>query len=285
MFKNILLGYDDSRCSRVALRYAIELCDRFRARLHVLAVTEQWEWETLAEGGEAAKDPAEYAIEEPEEHPLADSGEAHEALAIAGEACSEAGIGWSAAAVHGDPATRLGERSRLADLVIIGREGISVAHNGVGAPPQYGGRIGRCTRKVIAATQAPVFVASREHVDLRSVLAKYVRTPEGGRTLRTAGALAACFNLRLDVLACGHDHHEADTALREARRYLLAYGQEGIYRALSGPTNSHLSAAATDLDASLVVVPVERHRLLGVIPRTEALSAFDIPGVCVLIQP
>ena len=290
MFKNILLGCDDSHCSHVALRRAIDLCTRFSARLHLVAVLEEWEWEGAGPTIGAALDPVASALVERREvldadEPPADIGRAAEVLLPATEACSEAGIGWSVSAVHGDAAMRLLERSRLADLVVLGRDDLPGTANGSSALVRPAAPLGHCARKVVDYTETPVLVTGHQHAPLRSVLAKYVRTPEGGRTLRSAGAFAAEYNLRLDIVACGRDRQEADEALHEARRYLLAYHQEGVYRPLVGPANGHLKAVAVELDSSLLVVPAERHRVLGVLPRTEALSALSVPGASVLIQP
>ena len=280
MIRNILVGYDASRSSEVAVAQALGLAEALGGRIHLVTVVEETDTtaeEELAPGGldpvEAAMPPAEQDDEE-EQVIIPPAVEGIKRVCDSRHIVCEAEVLFSTS-----PGARLLRRSWLADLVVIGRR----SERAQGAPAKLGPTAELMARQLVT----PTLICAREYLDLRSVLLPYQASVSGGKALAFAAELCELLNASLDVLVCDRARRPAGAALEAARAALRAYKVEGEHSvSLTSPAEG-IGKAAMEREASLVVVPGARKRPWG-LPwtRNQALwRALELPNTTVLAYP
>lgn len=280
MIRNILVGYDASRSSEVAVAQALSLAEALGGRIHLVTVVEETDATAEEELGPQPLDPVEAAMPPGEEEDQEER--ALIPLDIEGikRVCDSRHIVCEHEVLFStSPGARLIRRSRLADLVVIGRR----SERAQGAPARLGRTADFMARRLVS----PTLICARDYLDLRSVLVSYQASVSGGKALAFAAGLCELLNASLHLLVCDRDRRAAGAALEAAREALRAYKVEGEHSiALTSPAEG-LGKAAMEGEASLIVVPGARKRPWG-LPwaRNEALGrALELPNTAVLAYP
>lgn len=279
MIKNILLAYNGSRGSQVALAQAVDLARAAKARVHVTAIEAlgagegqaALQAEVLADGPNARLPEAPVPLEDelPDPAPTAE-------LDNVAELCRREEVFCTFNHHYGDPGQRLVQLSRLADLVVLGRRD----------EPRVGQvhTVGRVARYLAAHPAAPTLFSDREHLPLKSVSLLYEPRQAGGRALAVAGEVASLLNVSLNVMCIGYGEVEAVAAEEEARFALRAYHVEGRFeRSGTGVTETLQNTALSWNDPLLVMAAPPRALLFT---NQEAVRvALGLPNLNVLITP
>ena len=220
MLRNLLCCVDGSRHSESGLRHAVNLAARSAGRVELLHVVA----DTATADDELLQMPSLLVAESPPDVPeeLPPPGEGvnrpEQMLGRMVEICRGAQVGWTISSLPGEPVDRILQRGRVADIVVIGRQGADRA----GREP----RIGSVTRRVIARAEQPLLVATGTFTEPHTVLVPYARTREAGRALRLAAEIVTHLDASLVVMAATEDSVKAEQALGEAEEYLRAYRLE-----------------------------------------------------------
>jgi nucleotide-binding universal stress UspA family protein len=268
MLRNFLCCVDGSRDSESGLRHAVNLAIRCAGRVEILHVTGEAalaDDEPLLDGSALS---AEQAPEAPEELPPPEEGvdRPERMLGRMVEICRAGDVGWTVSSLPGQPADRILQRARVADMVVIGRQG----------PTREGresGQIGSTAERVIRRVDRPVLLTTATFVEPKSALVPYARTPGAGVALRLAAEVATHLDAALVVMSAEGDRLKAEQALADAEEYLRAYrlDTEFIYR--KDRLEESLPVVCSEQECELIVMGALASGLLRGLGR----SSFSLP--------
>ncbi len=267
MIKSLLVGYDGSLGSRVALQHAVDLAGRCEGRVLLLTAARGAEPEGAGfeDGGVDVVGLATRRLDSDES---AKPQETDELLGGAFDICRDLTVRCHARPAYGDFAFALARASRLVDLVFIGRD-VAAA---------------RTARRVASGAACPVMIAAREYEPLRSVLAVCPMTDGGGRALRSAAELASLLQVKLEALIVSEDVELAGRWTHEVKRYLVDHGHPSSVLVRKPPLGPHLDGLLTDRQSPLVVVP--KGSPLSVLRRRDPLAdALRTLHATIVFQP
>ena len=276
MIRSLLVAYDGSHGARVALQHAVDFASRCEGRIALLTGSKGAEADAdlPTDGGPDPVALAQEPVEPGEELPL--PTEMDEALSEAVELCRELTARCVASPAYGDIALALVQRSRLADLVFIGRDARAAAPS---SSPSA-----RTARRVAAAAACPVVITPRQYETTRSAIAICPASKLGGRVLRTGAELAGILQVKLEALVVAEDPGAVRRWAGGVKRYMVDHGQTASVLVRRAPLGQQLTTMLSDRQSPLVVVP--RGRPLAAMlrrdPFSEALAAL---GATVVVQP
>jgi nucleotide-binding universal stress UspA family protein len=276
MIRSILVAYDGSHGARIALQHAVDVASRCDARIALLTGSRSTDTDAELLPDERV-DPTVLAQDLPEpDEEQARPTEVDEVLGEAVDLCRELTVRCVACPAHGDVTLALVQRSRLADLVFIGRDALAGSATYVASA--------RTARRVAAGAACPVVVTPRQYETIRSALAVCPPGDAGARALKCATELAAILQVKLEVLAVAEVPHAARRWANEAKRYLVDHGHSSSVLVRKPPLAQQLAALLGDRLSPLIVVP--RGRWLAAMLRRDPLSdALKTLGATVCVQP
>lgn len=280
MVRNIVVGYDGSRSSDVAVEQAMKLAELSGGRLYLATVATVTEADLSPEAPGAEPDLAEMAMEPPARPGMEEDRDSMEQPLSVEEIhrrCQELHIVCEDERLFGrHPGARLLRRSWTAELLVIGR-----------GDERRPGRPGPNTTYLLSELVAPTLVCGRQYVEVRSVLIPYKLSVRGGRALSFAARLCQMLNAELEVLICEPRRTDAHDALEAAEKFLRAYRVDSSTDVSLTPPHEAVQSAAMDRDSSLVIVP-GAHKRNYIFPwqRNETLwRSLEVPGAAVLAYP
>lgn len=276
MIRSLLVAYDGSHGARVALQHAVDVASRCEARIALLTGTKSAEADAdLLQDGQA--DPVALALDLPEaDEEQALPSEMDESLSEAAELCRELTARCVACPVYGDVTLALLQRSRLSDLVFIGRDASPGPTTHVASA--------RTARRVAAGASCPVVVTPRQYEPIRSAVAVCPPSESGARVLKTAAEVANVLQIRLEALIVAEQPNAVRRWTREVKRYMVDHGHTATAAVRTPPLAQQLASTLSDRQSPLVVVP--RAGTLAAMLRRDPLSdALETLGATVAVQP
>ena len=279
MVRNIVVGYDGSRSSEVAVAQATKLAELSGGRISFATVTTVDEGDLGVEGPGGEPDLATLALEPAAREEGGDPSALEQPLSLEDihRRCQELNIVCEDEQLFGrHPGARLLRRSWLAELLVVGRGG-----------ERRAGLPGRNTTFLLTELVAPTLVCARQYVELRSVLMPYKLSVRGGRALSFAADLCQTLGARLEVLICEPKRSDAREAQAAAENFLRAYHVESSTDVALAPPHEAVQPAALERTSSLIIIP-GAHKRNYIFPwqRNETLwRAFEVPGAAVLAYP
>jgi nucleotide-binding universal stress UspA family protein len=272
---NLLVGYDGSRHSEVAVRQAADLASILGARLHLHRALEPTGPENLTELSPSSDplaliDRMDALTAEDDAPRLQDD----EFPATVTRACEDAGAVTSYKAVHGTPVRTLRERSVAMDLLVLGR------HGRTGRLP-----IGATASSVVSRPIVPTLLCRDTLIPWGDVLVAYESSPHGGRALKIAADLSARLNVNLDVIIADPERDKLRKLEDYVSTVLRAYHLEGDRMRHEGKLAEALGRASLQFQSSVVVVP-DGHNSPWPWSRSETLhAAIQFPAAMALVVP
>ena len=215
MIKTILVGLDGSEHSRTAVRYALWLGERFKARvvgLHVVDIVS-------IEGSFFHDISGSLGFE-----PYLDfSSKMREVLQERGEALlQEFATQAGQRSVVSDTILGMGvvpneicERARTADLVVIGHRGVNEKFST--------GLLGGTAESVTRKCPKPVWVCSVDFAEIAKPLLAYDGSQRSAAAMAAAAEFCSSLSLPLTVLNVTKDSTQGEKTLAEAETYLGSY--------------------------------------------------------------
>lgn len=272
---NVMIGYDDSRYSDVAVQQAVALAERSGARLHLLHAMEPVGPGNAIEIGPSS-DPVAYIdrmekLRSPEEPPLhEDMDGPAEALAR----CEEAGLVARLQTVRAMAVPALRENCVAMDLLVLGRRGT------VGRR-----EIGSTASNVMSRPVVPTLLCRDTVVPWGDVMVAYEPTPNGGRALKTGALLAQELNTALDVVIADPEREKGRRAEAYVSRALRAFQLDGRVERHEAKVAEALQHAALEHPCSVVVAPAGRACPWPWTRSDVVNSALSYPGALALVVP
>lgn len=215
MIKSILLAIDGSNYSEAILKYGIDLAKKTDAHLRVLTVIDIriFEW-AVAIGVEGfAPIIPSTAYQEESQKLLEDKAE--KVLDRAGKVLKKAAVSFGVEKVSGSPVEIICDRSRLADLIIMGSRG----EFGSWRDKMLGATLEATTRLCIKS----IMVTEKDYKKISHILLAYDGSNNSNKALPWAGYLAQQLAVPLTILTVDADEDHAKSTLKEATDYLASY--------------------------------------------------------------
>jgi len=215
MFKNILLALDGSAYTEPILQMGIKLSLALDSHLTVITVADirmfRWVAAVGADGFVPLLPTDSY---ESESNDLLKE-KCEKKLSRASDILAESQCDFSLEMFNGAPAEKILEKSQVADLVIIGRQGEFSSID----QKSLGGTVETVTR----AVSKPVIVVHKDHPEISSFVVAYDGSQHANHALQVTGHLAEAFYSLVHILCINNDPETAHFFCREAADYLKNY--------------------------------------------------------------
>ncbi|MEE8075186.1 MAG: universal stress protein [Candidatus Binatia bacterium] len=252
MIKNILVPIDGSDHAMAALEYSLWLAENFNGTLfgqHVI--------DTVSIEGTFFHDISGSLGFEPY---LDFSTKMREVLEERGKSmleefrqrCSEKGVRHEAFLDMGIIANEICERSRVADLVVLGHRGINEEFST--------GLLGSTADGVTRKCPRPVFVSTKRFKIIERPILAYDGSQRASSAMESAAEFCTQLDLPLTVLYVPKEERIADRVLGEARSYLGSYGIQVRYEIAKGYPEQKIVDYLMNFSFDLLFIGAYGHR-------------------------
>jgi nucleotide-binding universal stress UspA family protein len=252
MIKNILIPLDGSEHSRAALDYAMWMAEKFDGTLfgqHII--------DTISIEGTFFHDISGSLGFEPY---LNFSTKMREVLEERGKAildefverCRQRGLRSQTFLDMGIIANEICERSKLADLVVIGHRGLNEEFST--------GLLGGTAESVTRKCPRPVFVSTKRFKVIEKPLLAYDGSRRASAAMECAAEFCALLQLPLTVLYVAKEEKMAEGILQQARSYLSSYSINVDYETTRGYPEQRIIEFLANLNHDLLFIGAYGHR-------------------------
>ena len=278
MFTSLLVGLDGSVQAQVALGQAIQVGQRFRARIVLAHV---YRPDPVGTGGTMGAAWMEWSSDSvpPTEGELQRA--AHEMLSDGAGAVRRAGLEVETVSRSGDVVEVLRDLADQVGVVVVGRTGVRGLANQRNHDP-----LGPDTRELIRRCPRSVLVAGSEPTAMDRVLVAYAGGPMSEALLAYAARFAGITGAHLDVLHVGTNAEEGRQVLARASGALSMAPLDFELHLVEGDLDAEVKEGLARLGANALFVGAHREDQGWLVPsHTETiLRATDIP-VLVHLEP
>jgi len=252
VIKNILVPIDGSDHAMAALEYSLWLAENFNGTLfgqHVI--------DTVSIEGTFFHDISGSLGFEPY---LDFSTKMREVLEERGKSmleefrqrCSEKGVRHEAFLDMGIIANEICERSRVADMVVLGHRGINEEFST--------GLLGSTADSVTRKCPRPVFVSTKRFKIIERPILAYDGSQRASSAMESAAEFCTQLDLPLTVLYVPKEERIADRVLGEARSYLGSYGIQVRYEIAKGYPEQKIVDYLMNYNFDLLFIGAYGHR-------------------------
>ena len=252
MIKNILIPLDGSEHSGAALEYAIWITKKFDGTLfgqHVI--------DTISIEGTFFHDISGSMGFEPY---LDFSSKMREALEERGkvilddfaERCRKGGIKHQTVLDMGLIANEICDRSKVADLVVIGHRGVNEEFTT--------GLLGTTAETITRKCPRPVFVSTKKFKVIERPLLAYDGSQRACAAMESAAEFCTVLDLPLTVLTVAKEDQKAEGILHQARSYLDAYAVQVGYEKTRGYPEQQIIDYLVSFNHDLLFIGAYGHR-------------------------
>ena len=252
MIKNILVPLDGSEHSKAALEYGLWMTEKFHGTLfgqHVI--------DTVSIEGTFFHDISGSLGFEPY---LDFSARMREVLEERGKAileefrqrCQQKGVRFETLLDMGIIPNEICERSKVADLVVLGHRGINEEFST--------GLLGATAENVTRKCPRPVLVSTRRFKEVEHPLLAYDGSQRASSAMESAAEFCAQLGLPLTVLYVPKEEKTGEKVLQEARSYLASYGIETHYELARGYPEQKIVDYLVNFDYDLLFIGAYGHR-------------------------
>jgi nucleotide-binding universal stress UspA family protein len=252
MIKNILVPLDGSEHSKAALDYAIWITRKFDGTLfgqHII--------DTISIEGTFFHDISGSLGFEPY---LDFSTKMREILEERGRTiledfaarCEKSGIRYTTLLDMGLIANEICERSKTADLVIIGHRGVNEEFST--------GLLGTTAESITRKCPRPVFVSTRQFKPIEKPLLAYDGSQRASSAMESAAEFCSVLHLPLTVVTIARDDTVGQANLQQARAYLGSYSIDTKYELGRGYPEQKIVEYLVNRDHDLLFIGAYGHR-------------------------
>jgi nucleotide-binding universal stress UspA family protein len=278
MFTSLLVGLDGSVQAQVALSQAIQIGQRFRARILLAHVFRP---ETVKAGAPVGPTWMEWAAESLPPTENDQQRAALEMLRDGAGAVQRAGLEVEVASRTGDVVEVLRELADQVEVVVVGKVGVRGALSPLGADA-----LGPDTRELIRRCPRPVLLTGHEPTPMDRVLVAYGGGPTSEGALAYAARFAGITGAHLDVIHVGSTPSEGRQALARASGALSITPLDFELHLLEGDLDLAVMNALIKFGSNALFVGAHREEQGWLVPSHTAaiLRATDIP-VLIHMEP
>ncbi len=252
MIKTILVPLDGSEHSKAALDYALWLAEKFDGTLfgqHVI--------DTVSIEGTFFHDISGSLGFEPY---LDFSTKMREVLEERGknileefsQRCRQKGVRHETFLDLGIIANEICQRSKLADLVVLGHRGINEEFST--------GLLGSTAESVTRKCPRPVFISTKRFKEIERPLLAYDGSQRASSAMESAAEFCTRLRFPLTVLYVPKEEKAGEKVLQEARSYLSSYGLEARYEVARGYPEQKIIDYLVNFNYDLLFIGAYGHR-------------------------
>lgn len=277
MFTSLLVGLDGSIQAQAALAQAIQIGQRFRARILLAHVFRP---EAVKAGAPVGPSWMEWSSESmPTENDVTRAG--LEMLKDGAGAVQRAGLEAEVVSRTGDVVEVLRELAEQVGVVVVGKMGVRGALG-----PVASDALGPDTRELIRRCPRPVLVTGHEPTPMDRVLVAYGGGPTSEGALAYAARFAGITGAHLDVIHVGTTPEEGSQALARASGALSITPLDFELHLLEGDLNNAVMDALIKFGSNAFFVGAHPGEQGWLVPSHTAaiLRATDIP-VLIHMEP
>lgn len=251
MIKRLLVGLGGTRYTQTAVRYAVELAQKFDAAVTGVTVLDLTRIEAVGSvplgAGEAARELREYRLEVTRRN-------IEEDIAEFIRACREASVVYHVHQEVGDPFDAFIDCARYHDLMIFGLRGI-FEYDVVPDPPETLARL-------VRSGVRPLLAVSDCYRAIRRVLICYSGSMESAKTMKRFVELRLWPEAEVRIVTFDRPEGEAQELLADAAAYCRAHGFEAQTEYVPDSPRHRLLPYAQQWNADLLVVGNSARSLL-----------------------
>ncbi len=240
MIKNILIPLDGSEHSKAALEYGIWMAEKFGGTLlgqHII--------DTISIEGTFFHDISGSLGFEPY---LDFSTKMREALEERGKViledfaqqCRQKGIRHETFLDLGIIPNEICERSKVADLVVIGHRGVNEEFST--------GLLGTTAESITRKCPRPIFVSTKKFKTIERPFLAYDGSQRASSAMESAAEFCSVLHLPLTVLTIAKEEKLGENVLRQAKSYLSSYAIESRYELDRGHPEQKIIEHLTKFD-------------------------------------
>jgi len=252
MIKNILIPLDGSDHSKAALDYGLWLTEKFKGTLfgqHVIdTVSIEGTFYHDISGSLGFEPYLDFSTKMREV--LEERGKA--ILEEFSERCKQRGVPHATFLDMGIIPNEICERSKVADLVVLGHRGINEEFST--------GLLGGTAESVTRICPRPVFVSNRKFKEIERPLLAYDGSQRASSAMESAAEFCTQLKLPLTVLNIPKEDKAGEKALQEARSYLSSYGIEARYEQARGYPEQKIVDYLVNFNYDLLFIGAYGHR-------------------------
>ena len=252
MIKNILIPLDGSDHSKAALDYGLWLTEKFKGTLfgqHVIdTVSIEGTFYHDISGSLGFEPYLDFSTKMREV--LEERGKA--ILEEFSERCKQRGVPYATFLDMGIIPNEICERSKVADLVVLGHRGINEEFST--------GLLGGTAESVTRICPRPVFVSNRKFKEIERPLLAYDGSQRASSAMESAAEFCTQLKLPLTVLNIPKEDKAGEKALQEARSYLSSYGIEARYEQARGYPEQKIVDYLVNFNYDLLFIGAYGHR-------------------------
>ncbi len=252
MIKNILIPLDGSEHSRAALDYAIWMTEKFDGTLigqHII--------DTISIEGTFIHDISGSLGFEPY---LDISTKMREILEDRGkiilndfaERCDKIGIRHQNFLDMGLIANEIYQRSKVADLVVIGHRGVNEEFST--------GLLGTTAESITRKCPRPIFVSTKRFKIIENPLLAYDGSQRASAAMESAAEFCSLLHLPLTVLTIAKEEKLAQSISHQAKSYLSSYAIESRFEIDRGYPEQKIIDYLTKFEYDLLFIGAYGHR-------------------------
>lgn len=252
MIKNILIPLDGSKHAQAALDYGLWIAEKFKGTLfgqHVIdAVSIEGTFFHDVSGSMGFEPYLDFstkmreALEQRGKAILEEFQQRCQAKAVRCETFLDMGI----------VPNEICERSKLADLVILGHKGINEEFST--------GLLGSTAESVTRKCPRPVIVSTKRFKEIERPLLAYDGSQRASSAMESAAEFCTQLRLPLTVLYVPKDDKRGESVIKEATSYLNSYGIEARYELARGYPEQKIVEYLVNFDYDLLFIGAYGHR-------------------------
>lgn len=252
MIKNILVPLDGSEHSKAALEYGLWLAQKFNGALfgqHVIdTVSVEGTYFHDISGSLGFEPYLDFATRMREV--LEERGKV--ILEEFSRRCRERGLRHEEFLDMGIVPNEICERSKMADLVVLGHRGINEEFST--------GLLGGTAESVTRSCPRPILVSTKRFKEIERPLLAYDGSHRASAAMESAAELCTQLKLPLTVLYVPREEKMGEKVLQEARSYLGPYGIEARYELARGYPEQKIIDYLVNLNYDLLFIGAYGHR-------------------------
>lgn len=252
MIKNILVPLDGSEHSKAALEYGLWLAQKFNGALfgqHVIdTVSVEGTYFHDISGSLGFEPYLDFATRMREV--LEERGKV--ILEEFSRRCRERGLRHEEFLDMGIVPNEICERSKMADLVVLGHRGINEEF------PT--GLLGGTAESVTRKCPRPILVSTKRFKEIERPLLAYDGSHRASAAMESAAEFCTQLKLPLTVLYVPREEKMGEKVLQEARSYLGPYGIEARYELARGYPEQKIIDYLVNLNYDLLFIGAYGHR-------------------------
>ena len=251
MFKNILVAVDGSIYTDAILSAGMALAKAFHSRIYLITVADVrvFEWAT-AVGADGFVPIVPSGLYQDESKKILDE-KCEKILEKSAKILQEENLDFEVEKLVGSPVDAIIEKSRIADLVLVGKRGEFAKWDKK--------TLGATTEAITRSIFKPLLVVEKEYKPFKKILVGYDGSSHANHVLMYASHIAEALTARISVLCIGNNTEWTHAHCEEAKKYLQNYNVKFETLEQAGQPEKEIVRYAEQEGCELIAIGAHGH--------------------------